>query len=117
VIEFEQQSLPIVREIGDRQLEIATLARLGLAYATLRHYAKAIEFFGQLILKHRLGVPLTILGVALCIVMIILATILWLLIVSGVVFFISMILATIFWQRMQGIVRKTMELHGRAHSD
>ncbi len=46
-IEFYEQQLGIVREIGDRRGEGAALGNLGLAYAALGDARKAIEFYEQ----------------------------------------------------------------------
>ena len=103
----------MVREIRNRELEIVALARLGLANASIGDYAKAIECYQRLILKHPLGVPLTILGVALCIMFV---TIFLFLIIFGVPLYIIIILAPLLWQKLCGMGHKTTYLDKRSHS-
>ena len=46
-IDFQQQSLEIEREIGDRNGEANSLGNLGLAYYSLGQYQQAIDFQQQ----------------------------------------------------------------------
>jgi tetratricopeptide (TPR) repeat protein len=46
-IDFQQQSLAIKREIGDRNGEAASLCNLGTAYHSLGDYPRAIDFHQQ----------------------------------------------------------------------
>jgi tetratricopeptide (TPR) repeat protein len=46
-IEFQQQSLDIVREIGDRNSEGLCLMNLGLVYSSQGQYQQAIDLFQQ----------------------------------------------------------------------
>ncbi len=46
-IDFQQQSLEIRQEIGDRQGEANSLGNLGLAYYSLGEYQRAIDFHQQ----------------------------------------------------------------------
>ncbi|MFH0982660.1 MAG: tetratricopeptide repeat protein, partial [Planctomycetota bacterium] len=55
-IEFYEQQLVIVREIGDRRGEGAALGNLGTAYAALGDARKAIEFYEQqLVIVREIG--------------------------------------------------------------
>ncbi|MEM9215429.1 MAG: CHAT domain-containing tetratricopeptide repeat protein [Cyanobacteria bacterium P01_F01_bin.150] len=55
-IDFQQQSLVIDREIGNRRGEVNSLGNLGFAYHNLGHYERAINFYQQsLVIAREIG--------------------------------------------------------------
>ena len=55
-IEFHEQALTILRNLGDRSGEGGVLGNLGLAYATLGETRRAIEFHEQaLVIDREIG--------------------------------------------------------------
>ena len=50
---FYQQSLEIIRTLGNRQEEAKLLGNLGLVYSSLRQYPPAIDFYQQSLIIQR----------------------------------------------------------------